>query len=234
MFGSLITGVGDRDTRFTVYRRDSETRVNPELRRQGVRIEYAELPPGGPEPFVVIEQDGEFTGALALSAFESLTDPPVVRPGVGEGVSRPYRVLFEALDETVFEALERRQLLAVSREIEDRAYRVGTGRLRVGFQSFSVFHSQTDVYTRLATETDLDIHVYGSGDRDPHEIPAISYHAPADDEFERYWFLAFDGGAAESQACGLVAGENTDQYEGFWTDDPEVVGDILAKLSEKA
>lgn len=233
MFGSLISGVGDRDTRFTVYRRGSETRVSRRLERLGIRVDYDELPPAGPEPFVVIEDDGEFTGALALSAFEALIDPPIVRTGVGEGISRPYRVLFEALDDTFFEALERRQLLAISREIEDRALRVGAGQFRVGFQRLSVFRSQVDVYTQLASETDLEIHVYGTEDWEPPEIPGIEYHVPSDGEAERYWFLAFDGGETDSQACGLVAREETDQYDGFWTDDPEVVENILAAVTEK-
>ena len=233
MFGSLITAASDRDTKVTVYRSEAEPGADSSLERHGIPIEYADLPPAGPEPFVVIEVDGEFTGALALSAFDALTDPPIVRPGVGEGVSRPYRVLFEALDDTFFQALTRRQLLAVSREIEDRAYRVGTGQLRVGFQSLSVFRSQVDVYRHLATETDLDIHIYGSDDSEAPDIPGIRYHTPADEEFERYWFLAFDGGAAGSQASGLVARENNGEYDGFWTDDPQVVGEILAGLTKE-
>lgn len=232
MFGAIMTAVDDNDTRFTVYRSESDTDVESRLERHGIRIDYADLPPAGPEPFIVIEEDGEFTGALALSAFDVLTEPPIVRPGLGEGISRPYRVLFEALDDTCFDALERRQLLAVSREIEDRAYRVATGKLHAGFQTLSVFRSQADVYRHLASETDLDIHVYGRDDWDPPEIPGITYHTPTADDLDRYWFLAFDGGPTGSQASGLVARENENGYDGFWTDDPEVVGRVLAVLAE--
>jgi DICT domain-containing protein len=87
------------------------------------------------------------------------------------------------------------------------------------------------VYRRLATETDLDVHVYGAADWNPPEIAGITYHGLGDDALERYWVLAFDGGTDETRACGLVAREEPGGYDGFWTDDPEVVRTILAELA---
>ncbi|MFC6785157.1 DICT sensory domain-containing protein [Halobaculum halobium] len=125
--------------------------------------------------------------------------------------------------------MRRRSLLAVSREIEDRAHRVGTGTLRASFQRFSAFRPQVGVYSYLAADTDLSVHVHGVDDWDVPPIPGVRYHA-VDDELERFWVLAFDGGD-EGQACGLVAREDSDGYTGFWTDDAAIVAEIAAAVT---
>lgn len=81
---------------------------------------------------------------------ERLLSPPIVRPETYEGLSPAYRALFEVLDGTVYTSMARREPLAVSREIEDRAYRVGSGSLDVGFQRLSNYRSQVPAYCRLA------------------------------------------------------------------------------------
>lgn len=225
---SILTGVRERDRQLTVYRSEEESDVPERFATQAVRVEVERLPPGGPEPFVVVEDDGAFVGAIAEQELNWLLEPPIERPGDYDDVSEGYRVLFELLDETVFTALTRRQLLAVSREIEDRAYRVGSGTLVAGFQTLSTFESQLDVYRELATETDLDVHVHGAADWSPPAVPGVTYHG--DDAHVRHWALAFDGGPDETQACGLVARETDDGYDGFWTDDAAIVGEILAAL----
>lgn len=230
MFDSLLADAQRGERQFTVYRAGEETDIEVQFEAYDIDVVHGELPPGGPDPFLVIEEHGEFAGAIALEELEVLLEPPIVRPGDREDVSPGYSVLFDVLDETVFTAMERRQLLAVSREIEDRAYRVGTGTLRVSFQTLSTFESQAPVYRRLAAETDLDIHIYGVDDWTPPEIAGITYHEVAADTLGRYWVLAFDGGSDEMQACGLVAQERTEGYDGVWTDDPEMVGEILREL----
>lgn len=230
MFESLLTDNRKRDRQFTVYRSGKETDVEAQFTTHAVDVVHRELPPGGPDPFIVIEEDGEFAGAIALEELAWLLEPPVVRPGDREDVSPGYSVLFDVLDETVFTAMERRQLLAVSREIEDRGYRVGTGTLGVSFQTLSTFESQAAVYRRLAAETDLDIHIYGVDDWTPPQIAGITYHGVVADTLGRYWVLAFDGGNDEMQACGLVAQERAEGYDGVWTDDPGLVADVLREL----
>lgn len=127
--------------------------------------------------------------------------------------------------------MTRRELLAVSREIEDRAYRVGTGVLRVGFQTAAAFDTQLDAYRHLATETTLEIHVYGvdQSERSLPDIEGITHHG-GDDAIDRYWALAFDGGGDDAQSCGLLAQERSDGYDGFWTNDPAIVEGISAGL----
>lgn len=232
MLDSLLSEIRGREKQFTVYRSGDETDVEVQFATHNVGVTHRELPPGGPYPFLVIEENGEFAGAIGLEDLNWLLEPPIVRPGEHDGVSDGYRVLFDVLDETVFTAMERRQLLAISREIEDRAFRVGSGTLRVGFQTLSTFESQVEVYRQLATRTDLDIHVHGVADWTPPEIAGVTYHGVTDHALERYWVLAFDGGPDETQACGLVGQEQPDGYSGFWTDDAEIVGDIVAELVE--
>lgn len=264
MLDSLLDSIRHRSRTFRVYRSDNNTDLEEQFASHLVDIDTRSLPPDGPDPFVVIEADGAFAGALSLERFEALLEPPIVRPG-GYGKDRPgaslengnnrprtpldsstnarddipdgYRVLFDVLGDTVFTAMERRQLLAVSREIEDRAFRVGTGTLRVGFQTLSTFKSQVEMYRYLATETDLDIHIYGVSDWNPPEIDEITYHPLTDDSstldsLERYWLLAFDGGPTETQACGLLAQERLEGYDGFWTDDATIVRRIEKALHE--
>jgi hypothetical protein len=229
MLDDLIEAAIEPDTRFTVFRSE-ETDLEARFAGLGVTVDHRPLPPRGPDPFVVIEEAGAFAGAIPLAELERLLEPPLVRPGDREDVSRGYRVLFDVLDGTVFSALSRRQLLAVSREIEDRALRVGSGTLRACFQSLSTFDAQVDVYRLLAENTSLDIHVYGTPDRDPPDIPGVTYHAVGE-RLEPFWVVTFDGGPEAAHPCGLLAREADGEYRGFWTDDPEVVADVTAGLT---
>lgn len=231
MFSTLFTEISERNKQFTVYRDGEQTAIETQFATHNVAVTHETLPPGGPDPFVVIEEDDTFRGAIALADLETLIEPPIIRPGDRDEVSRGYQVLFEVLDETVFAAMNRRQLLAVSREIEDRAFRVGNGTLRVSFQTLSTFKSQAKLYRQLASSTDLDIHIYGIDDWTPPVIPGITYHELTADLLGQYWVLAFDGGSIASQASALVAQEQRDGYNGVWTDDTKLVDDILAELA---
>lgn len=228
MLDSLIDTIEGGKRRCTVYRGSEPTDIERWLRDRGVVVESRPLPPGGPDPFVELEADGEVVGVVGVESIEELTTPPIVRPEEGDGTSEGYRVLFEMLERTVLSGMRRRTLLAVSREIEDRAFRVGTGTLRVGFQTLSAFRAQTDVYRTLGTETGLDIHVYGVADWLPPAVAGVTYHADGTGRLEPYWVLAYDGGPDRTRSCGLVARERSDGYTGFWTDDPATVEGIAA------
>jgi len=230
MLDSLLARARDRGHAFTVYRGDEPTEFESLLSAHGVEYEVHALPPTGPDPFVLIETDGEFAGVIGAAELEGLFDPPIVRPGERDGVSPGYRAIFELFDDTLFASMRRGALLAVSREIEDRAYRTGTGTLRASFQRLSAFRPQVDAYRHLAADTDLAVHVYGADDWEPPTIPGVTYHVTGDDDLDRFWVLAFDGGE-EGQACGLVAKEESDEYTGVWTDDPAVVEEMLAALA---
>ena len=102
----------------------------------------------------------------------------------------------------------------------------------MSFQTLSTFKSQTEVYRTLATETDLDIHIYGLDDWTPPTISGVTYHTDGAEGLEPYWALAYGGGPTDSQACGLVAQEHSNEYTGFWTSDPALVEEIRTALSE--
>lgn len=225
MFESLLARVQEADHRFTVYADDSGA-VDGWFANHSVDVERRPLPSPLPGPFLAVERAGEFAGVLPLAIVERLLEPPIVRPESRDDLSPAFAALFEVLDDTVYRSMERRELLAVSREIEDRARRVGGGRLHVGFQRLSAFRPQLPTYRRLAA-TGVDVHVYGVDDWTTPAIPGVQYH-DGDDELRRYWVLAFENGGTHS--CGLLAREEADGYTGFWTDDPEAVAAIRRGL----
>ena len=231
MLDRLIEDAQHHQKRITLYADDAETSLDSRFGGSSVTLERKPLPPHGPDPFVTVHVGDQVVGSISLADFEELLAPPIVRPGDREGVSEIYRALFDLLDNTVFDSLDRGQLLGASREIEDRAFRVGHGTLRASFQALSAFRSEVDVYRYLASDTALDVHVYGEADWEPPEISGVTYHRSDARTVSRFWALAFDGGGDETQSCGLVAKEQDDEYAGFWTYDPEIVETIAAELA---
>ncbi len=230
MLDTYIDTVLHRRRRFVVYSRTDEPDIAAHLATRNVTIEQRVLPETGPPPFVSIRDEGGVVGVLTLADLERLVSPPIVRPGDREGLTESYRALLDVLEETVFSSLERRQLLATSREIEDRARRVGSGRLHVSFQSLSAFASQVRTYRRLGQETNLDIHIHGTPDWAPPAIPNVSYHPDETGSLSRFWCVAFDGGPEPTQACVLIAREEADGYVGFWSYDEALVANVLETL----
>ncbi|QZP39146.1 histidine kinase [Halobaculum magnesiiphilum] len=230
MLDSLLASAGNRDHAVTVYRRGAPVQAESLFAAHGIEFEVRTLGPTGPDPFVLIEADGEFVGVIAAADLAHIFDAPVVRPGERDEVPAGYRAIFELFDNTLFASMRRRTLLAVSREIEERAYRIGSGTLRASFQRFSAFRPQVDVYRHLAAETDLDIHVHGADDWDPPAIPGVTYHPVGDGEIGGFWVVAFDGGDG-GHACGLVAREESDGYKGVWTDDAGLVEEVLTAVA---
>ncbi|WP_336025422.1 DICT sensory domain-containing protein [Halobellus salinisoli] len=229
---SLLDSIRSRNRRFTVYRPTPEQPYETWFRNHNVDVEYRKLPAGSPGSFLAIEHDGAFVGAIGLDDLDTLLESPIVPPDRRADVSEGYRVLFDVLSDTVFTAMTRRELLAVSREIEERAYRVGSGALYVSFQKFSTFESQIGVYRHLAAETDIEIHIYGHPDWTPPEIEGVTYHCLTGDPRQRYWALAFNSESAAMQASGLLAREDPpDSYTGFWTNDPALVSKLRAGLT---
>lgn len=175
---------------------------------------------------VVLREGSEDHASVSLDALRALIDPQVVRR-LGESV--PYSPLIDGLSDTTFTSFDREQMLTASREIEDRAWREGYGGLFAGFQRYSIFEEQRDVYAKLA-ESDLEVHVFGDPDVDPAEGPYEIHQLPTE-EIRRSWFVVYDGGGRGAQASALLAEERTSgEYYGFWTYDPSLVRDILEAL----
>lgn len=226
MLAEYLDTIERRRKECTVYSSDPETDLDEHLATRNVSVTHKRLPPGGPEPFVTIRANSDVVGALPVRQVKALLSPPADR-SLETGLSET----FELFDETLFTSLERRQLLLASREIEDRAARVASGTLRVRFQTPGSFEPQKRLYRRLAAETDLSIHLYGTADWTPPDIDGITFHSAQDGELEPYWCLAFDGGPEPEQACVLLAEEHDCGYEGFWSYDSDLVSTIMGSLS---
>ncbi|WP_126663069.1 DICT sensory domain-containing protein [Haloterrigena salifodinae] len=177
-------------------------------------------------------EDGEFVAAIGLEAAREFLEPPIVAPWA-ETDDGAYRRVIEVFEATVWQALDRRQLLAISREIEARAWRVGSGTLRVSFQRAAALEAMAPVYVRLAGESTLDVHAYVADEWDRPSIPGVTVHADAGPEIGTFWVLAFDGGGDELRTGGLIARERADEtFEGYWTDDATLVAELEDALRD--
>lgn len=230
MLDRFIEDIERQRKRVTVYSSENQTDITEQLATRNVTVERRQLPSDRQEPFVTIHDDEEFVAAIALDDLQELLTPPIVRLSHQTGKTVGYPTVMDAFEETLFSSLERRQLLATSREIEDRALRTGRGTLRVSFQSLSAFESQIPVYRRLGTKTDLDIHIYGRADWTAPVLENVTYHRDRKEKLTQFWCLAFDGGDTPAQACALVARERDGRFEGFWSYDSTLVSDILSTL----
>ena len=232
-FADLVRDVEERRRTVTVYAPSLPEELTSLFDTRHVEFEHRFLPTGASEPFLTVTEGDRYVGSVDLPAVYDFTHPKIHEIGSPDLVEAAYRKLTSLLPDTVFSSLSRRQLLATSREIEDRAWRVGTGRLDVGFQSLSNFRAQRDVYDALA-DRGLEIHLYGAHDWRPPLVADTTLHTDGD-ELGEVWFMAYDGGRTPGQACGLVAEEREPgSYVGFWTYDPGVVARIFEAASRFA
>ena len=230
---ALLEAADRRRTWLAVYD-DEPSDLAARFDTRNVTVEHRPLPPTADEGFVVIRDERGFRGAVSIATLEEFLSPPIRRPWDLELLPPAYRAIYDLLDDTLFGSLDRRQLLATARELENLAYRTGRGTLRVGFQSLSAFRAQEEVYRRLADDTDLDIHVYVSPEapaEDASRWPVTVHTEPAD-VVGRYWFLVFDGGGDDERTFALVAEQRgPDSFYGFWTYDPEIVARAFEALN---
>lgn len=223
----LITGVEAHETTMTVYNaREAVGDLRERFADRNVAVEAGDAEPG-PDRFVALSVDGEFVAAAGLDTL--LAEPEPRRPGFGDD---PYRPILDHLDETMFTSYDRSKMLAASREIEDRAWRVGKGQLHAGFQRLSTLRTQQEVYDTLATRDALTVHTYAVPDVDAPADPEFLVHAEDAAEIERSWFVAFDGAGFDDNKCALVAEERSPgEFYGFWTYDPDTVDYVITHLS---
>lgn len=147
---------------------------------------------------------------------------------------------------------EKLLLIAVSRQIELRAHRAGSGTLRSSFQRLSRIEDERGtrrVYEALGS-TDVDVHVYGEPDANPAATLPVTVHDGYGDGHSDSWFAVFQpGGPAgpdasdadatdadagrDDGAAALVALESSPRvWEGFWTYRPDLVADIDRTIRE--
>ncbi|QLK25638.1 histidine kinase [Natrinema zhouii] len=182
--------------------------------------------------FVIVRSgDGEFRGALGIDQFRAILSPRTHPPWALADDDNDRSKLFDFLENTLFTSYDRRQMLATAREIEERAWRVGSGRLYTGFQRATALSEQVGVYERLGSHDSLTVAVFlddAWNEPAPDGVPVVSEPGS---ELGDYWFVAFDGGDNEMETCALLAEERRDgEYYGFWTYDPATVDEFVTYL----
>jgi len=212
----------------TLYSPDDSDPLAEALAVRNVDVERQPLPEWAPTEFLVVRGlDEEFEGSIGVAALQQFLGSDDRQPWAS-GQSEVAAV-FDFLDDAVFSSLDRRQLLAASREIEERAWRAAAGRLYTGFQTESAFAAQAEVYDRLADRGELSVRCFarGEGTRQGSRLRLVDREAVGD-----YWFVVYDGGGDDDRKCALVAEQRgSDEYTGFWTYDPETVDDLVTYLA---
>lgn len=226
----LIAGVEDHEKTLTIFNADEETvsTLREQFHDRNLAVSAERTPSGKPEAFVVLSDDGQFVTATDV---ETLIRPGDERAEPGfEGES--YQPILDHLDETLFTSYDIGQMVAASREIEDRAWRLGKGALHSGFQRLSILREQMDIYEQLAEKDALDVHAYAAPDAEmPDHETDLTIHVERSDEIERSWFVAYDGGGIDVNKCALLAEERGSRsFYGFWTYDPTTVDWIIEHL----
>ncbi len=197
---------------------------------QNVLVTEERTVSGRPAGVALLTGDGEVLAATTTDAVVDLLNETASGPG-GLGVDdSDYHDLLSHLKETTFTAYDKDEMVMASREIEDRAWRVGEGRLFAGFQYESILLGQARTYETLASG-DLDVYAFAAPDGESVDPDGVTTHVDDDPELAESWFVVFDGGPDRAQGSALVAesrGENS--YYGFWTYDPRIVSRVIDHL----
>lgn len=198
---------------------------------QNVTVTYRPVTGGARERVELAEDDGVVVD-VSLDDIAVLVDGDTSPERVG--ADAPYRDVLERLDGATFTSYDRRQMLHATREVEDRAWRIGVGSLHAGFQRFSIFAEESATYERLAT-TDLDIHVYGVPDVTPPVIDGATTHPSTAADIAETWFAIYDGGPDDTQKSALIAEERDEgRFYGVLTYDPTLVDRAIDALPSNA
>lgn len=176
--------------------------------------------------FVVLSQDGEFLTAVAIDDLlegNEETDP--------EFINETYRPILDHLDETVFTSYSIDDMVAASREIEDRAFRIGAGEIHSGFQTLDTLGGEMELYNRIAETSDLAVHAYAAPEGAIPEETNFTVHVERAPEIRNTWFVVYDGGGVDDNKCALLAEERGERsFYGFWSYDHETVDYMLSHL----
>jgi len=225
----LIAGVEEHEKTLTVFNADEA--VAEEFRERfadrNVTVRTESTPSGKPGEFVTLSENSEVLTATGITDLRRMLEEEGDTIGPSNS---PYRPILDQMDETMFTSWSIDQMVAASREIEDRAWRVGEGRLYAGFQYLSTLRGELPVYERLA-EKNLDVHAYAAPDEDPPDHEGFTLHIERADEIERSWFVVFDGNGVDENKCALLAEERDPrEFYGFWTYDSDTVDWLVEYL----
>lgn len=227
-FLAAVTG-GETTVRlFAPTRREDAV---PEFVDRNVRVKHESLPPPLGPGFAVVERDG-IRGICRLDVLTGVEEPPTTEPWDEAPDRTDYRQFLGLFRDTQFTTTDRGQLLATSREIEDRAWRTAAGALHAGFQSLSVFRSQAPLYEKVAEQAGLDVSVYGRPDWTPPQSDDVTTITAEGGELGEFWFVVYRDPTGRN-SCALLAEEHSpDEYVGAWTYDAETVDHLVTYLEE--
>jgi hypothetical protein len=233
---SLVSEIGARHRTITVFLPPDESTVGSDVEAhfatRNVSVETHHLS-GGRTGFVVVESEDGSTRTVPLTAIAELLSGQPTTPRAGSSSQETLRGIV-GLDELSFRSFDRSQMLYTTREIEERAYRLGSGSLHVGFQRAGAFDAQHDVYEALlARGVGITAYVADTypASRDVLGHDRLTYHVESVADLADYWFLVYDGAGDPLQRCALVAEERAPgRYYGVWTYDPELVAGFLTYL----
>ena len=232
--GAFVDSIEGRRKTLEVHTDDDA--VLETLRRQfetrNVDVDHRSLGALDDAGFVIVRDvGGAFRGALGLDQFEAIRSPRIHPPWELADPDHDRSELFDFLENTLFTAYSRRQMLATTREIEERAWRVGTGRLYAGFERATAFAAQRSVYERFGSHDSLTVAVFIDDEWTDPVPEGVTVVSDAGSELGEYWFVIFDGGDTELDACALLAEERRPgEFYGFWTYDPTLVGELVSYL----
>jgi DICT domain-containing protein len=225
----LIAGVEDHEKTLSVFNADSSAveALREQLHDRNLTVSEASTDSGKPASFAVLADEGSFVTAVDVG--EVLAPDADTEPAFDDAAYSP---ILDHLDETLFTSYDIGQMVAASREIEDRAWRIGSGTLYSGFQTLSILTEQLDVYERLAAGDQLEVHAYAAPDADvPDHDSDLTIHVERTDEIRRSWFVVYDGAGIDVNKCALLAEEREKRsFYGFWTYDPSTVEWIVDHL----
>ena len=241
----LISGVEAREATLTVFDSGADTAdtLAEHFVDRNVRVVDGSADEG-PDGYAVLSRGGEFVTAVAVGDLlpgygaENDGETAVAAPGrearKNSGPTRVGKPILDHLDETMFTSYSREDMVAASREIEDRAWRVGTGELHAGFQTLEVLTGEANTYNRLGEKDELDVHAYAAAEGDTPDADHYAVHIGRSAEIRETWFVAYDGGGYDDAKCALLAEERAPgEFYGFWSYDPETVDTIIEYLRER-
>ncbi|SDF73598.1 Diguanylate Cyclase and Two-component system sensory domain-containing protein [Halorientalis regularis] len=231
-----IEYIRHREKELRLFNVGSTERIDEELRAYfetlNVRITVSRTTSGKPEGVAVLSNATEVLALVDVASLRELLEDAPTGAGQFGITDGEYGDFLRHLKETSFTSYDTEQLLYASREIEDRARRVGQGTIHAGFQQCSVMAEQRSVYTDL-TRRGVAVHAYGVPDATPPDLGSGHVHAVSTAEIAETWFVVFDGGGDDTQKTALIARESDDiGFYGVWTYDPGFANLTLAHLDQ--
>jgi KaiC/GvpD/RAD55 family RecA-like ATPase len=204
------------------------------FQRQGATVREATLDVAEPRSVALLHHGDDLLGSESVTALRGAID---IDAATGEGFAeRRTSNLLRNLERSVFgaKAADKPLLIDVSHSVELLANRTGTGRIHAGFQRLSNLtgdEQASRIYKQLSA-SGLDVHVYGTPDTTV-DLPGVTLHEADTDELHESWFVVYDGGGDPDRQAALLTIERDDGegYDGFWTYDSDIVGQIDTYLT---